>query len=116
MVDIALSSVSVFSKASGLPLNIKKCELLPIHSSIDSNIASVKVVSEVKYLGIVLCKHVIRREDVNFSNCLIDMKKSLSHWLSRDLTIFDRVTLSKTEGISKIVYPCHSLYVSSSNV
>ena len=116
MVDVALDSVSIFSKASGLTLNIKKCELLPIHSSTDSIISSIEVKAEVKYLGIVLPTYTIRREDVNFSNRLTDMKKSLSRWLTRDLTIFGRVTLSKSEGISKVIYPCHSLYVSSGNV
>lgn len=116
MVDVALNSVSIFSKASGLTLNVKKCELLPIHSSTDSIISSIEVKTEVKYLGIVLSKNAIRREDVNFSNRLVDMKKSLSRWLTRDLTIFGRVTLSKSEGISKVIYPCQSLYVSSDNV
>lgn len=44
------------------------------------------------------------------------MKKSLSHWLTRDLTIFGRVILFKAEGISKLIYPCHSLFVSSNNI
>lgn len=33
------------------------------------------------------------------------------NWLMRDITIFGRNLLSKAEGISKLVYPCHSLYV-----
>lgn len=45
MVDVALDSVSIFSKASGLTLNVKKCELLPIHSSTDSIISSIEVKS-----------------------------------------------------------------------
>ncbi len=44
------------------------------------------------------------------------MKKSLSQWLMRDLTIFGRIILSKAEGISKLTYPCHSLYISSNNI
>lgn len=44
------------------------------------------------------------------------MKKSLSHWLIRDLTIFGRTILSKAEGISKLIYPCHSVYISSDNI
>ena len=60
MVDVALGSISIFSKASGLSLNVKKCELLPIHSSTDSIISSIEVKSEVKYLGIVLSKNAIK--------------------------------------------------------
>ena len=44
------------------------------------------------------------------------MKKSLSHWLTRDLTIFGRIIFSKAEGISKLIHPCHSLFVSNSNI
>lgn len=44
------------------------------------------------------------------------MKKSLSHWLSRDLAFFGRNILSKAEGISKLIYPCHSLYISSKSI
>lgn len=48
MVVKALYTISSFSLASGLCLNIKKCELLPIHTCSDSNIASIRVEPEVK--------------------------------------------------------------------
>ena len=67
----------------------------------------LKVESEMKYLGMTITKNIIRREDINISNCIAHMKKSLSHWLTRDLTIFGHfiisVILSKAEGIS-----CHA--------
>lgn len=44
------------------------------------------------------------------------MKKSLSRWLTRDLTIFGRNILSKAEGVSELTYPCQSLYISSNNI
>lgn len=116
MVAKALNTISLFSQASGLCLNINKCELLPIHTCSDSNIASIRVELEVKYLGIVISKNMSRREDNNICNRIVDMKKSLSRWLTRDITIFGRVILSKAEGISKLIYPCHSLYVSPQNI
>lgn len=116
MVGKALNTISVFSKASGLSLNINTCELLPIHTCDVPSIASVRVESEVKYLGITISKNLVRREDLNITKCTTDMKKSLSHWLTRDLTILGRVVLSKAEGISKLIYPCQSLYVSSNNI
>lgn len=116
MVGRILNKISLFSNASGLSLNIKKCELLPIHECPDSTIEQINVVSEVKYLGITISKNLIRREDVNVSSHITDVKKSLSRWLSRDLTIFGRIILSKAEGISKLIYPCHSLYVSPKNI
>ncbi len=39
------------------------------------------------------------------------MKKSLNHWLTRNLSILGRILLTKAEGTSKLVYPCQSLYV-----
>ena len=66
MVDKSLNTISFFSKASGLSLNIKKCELLPIHTSEDSVIASIRVEPEVKYLGITLSKNLIRRKTLMF--------------------------------------------------
>lgn len=44
------------------------------------------------------------------------MKKSLSHSFTGDLPIFGCVTSSKAEGISKLIYPFHSLYISSKNI
>ena len=38
MVGIALELISLFSKASGLKLNINKCEILPIHTCQYNNI------------------------------------------------------------------------------
>lgn len=43
------------------------------------------------------------------------MKQSLSHWLTRDLTIFGRINLSKSEGISKLIYPRHSKNINKAN-
>uniref|UniRef100_A0A3B3S9M5 Reverse transcriptase domain-containing protein n=1 Tax=Paramormyrops kingsleyae TaxID=1676925 RepID=A0A3B3S9M5_9TELE len=114
MVVKALNTVSFFSRASGLCLNIKKCELLPIHTCSDFNIASIRVEPEVKYLGIVISKNMIRREDTNICSRIFDMKRSLGCWLTRDITIFGRVILSKAKGLSKLIFPCHSLYVSRS--
>ncbi len=115
MVDIALKLINAFSDASGLSLNIKKCVLLPIHSCPESSIASINVQTEVKYLGLTISKDVRRIEDVNEKR-VVDMKKYLSHWLTRDLTVFGRVILSKAEGVSKIIYFCHSLFISNSNI
>ena len=63
-----------------------------------------------------MSKNVVKREDNNITNRVLDMEKSLSRWLTRDLTIFGRNLLTKAEGISKVIYPCHSMYISPKNV
>lgn len=89
MVSTALRIIFVFSEASGLSLNLKKCELLPIHSCPESSIESINVHSEVKYLGLTTSKDVEKMQEVNVEKRIVDMKKSLCHWRTRDLTIFE---------------------------
>lgn len=52
-----------------------------------------------------------KREQLNIEVKRESMKKSLKHWLMRDLSILGRILLTKAEGLSKLVYPCQSLYV-----
>ncbi len=56
-VPLALDKITFFSpSASGLCFNIHKCELISIKDSIDVQICNIPVKSEVKYLGIIICK------------------------------------------------------------
>lgn len=112
----ALNIISLFSKASGLNINLKKCEILPLHPCVDTQIMSIPVKSEVKYLGIKLIKEIKKREEKNMNEKIENMKKTLNHWLMRDLSIFGRNLLSKSEGISKLIYPCYSIYVTPKNI
>ncbi len=112
IVKKALKIISVFSGASGLCLNFKKCELFPLFSCNEENIESIPVKFEVKYLGLKMFKEIHTRELVNIEERIDSMKKSLNHWLMRDLSIMGRILLTKAEGISKLIYPCCSLYVS----
>ncbi|XP_024122537.1 uncharacterized protein LOC112143031 [Oryzias melastigma] len=116
MIGKALHTIQFFSKASGLTLNIKKYEILPINSCQYQVIESIRVVNEVKYLGVLISKDLSKREEINITKKLTDMKRNLSRWLTRDLTIFGRNLLTKTEGVSKIIYPCHSMHISPQNI
>lgn len=116
MVSNALQIISVFSKASGLRLNMKKCELLALYDCIDTELMSIPVKKEVKYLGVKMVKDEKQREEINMKEKIDQIQVSLNHWLSRDLSIFGRNLLSKAEGISKLIYPCQSLYIAPKNV
>ncbi len=80
MVSKAINKISLFSKASALMLNLKKCELL-------DSIANIPVKNEVKYLGLMITKNKQNREDLNVTPGLNAVHKSLNHWLTRDLSI-----------------------------
>ncbi len=48
--------MSHFSKASGLQLNLKKCELMALHNHAESHLFNIPLKTEIKYLGIVITK------------------------------------------------------------
>jgi len=111
----AISFINYFSRASGLTLNLSKCEILPLHNLIDKHIMNIPVKSTVKYLGIFVTKNFHEMQNLNFSSRLKKTKVVLNCWLQRDLSIYGRVLLSKAEGLSRFVYPALSLYIKDSD-
>lgn len=113
-LSVVFELVEKFSYASGLRLNRSKCELLPLHCCSDSAIDNIPVKQNVKYLGIHVCKNIIVRQNLNFSNRIQKTKSIFNCWLQRDLSVLGRVLLSKAEGLSRFVYPSLSLFVKDS--
>lgn len=116
MIPLAINQINMFSKASGLTLNLRKCEILPVHNCRLKSIVSIPVKNEVKYLGLVITKNSADQENANIITRLNDVKKAFSHWLSRDLSILGRILLSKAEGLSRLIYPCHSIFTSKETI
>ncbi len=104
----------MFSKASGLTLNLDKCELLAIKSCSASSLYNIPVKSHVCYLGITICKDDKIRGRLNFDPVVAKAKKKFNSWLQRDLSLRGRALLAKAEGISRVTYPALSLYVDKS--
>lgn len=75
-----LETISSFSKASGLKLNLNKCELLPIHDCNLSVIHSIPVKTTVKYLGIQITKDVNQLTKLNIWGNLEKCKVHLNSW------------------------------------
>lgn len=107
-----LNSTNIFSKASGLKLNIDKCEILALHDQLALSICNISVKSQVKYLGIVITKNKETRERENVCKNVDKCKTILNSWLQRDITVFGRVLLSKMESLSRVIYPAFSLEIS----
>ena len=106
--------INEFSKASGLHLNIGKCEILSLFDTDDEYICNIPLKKSVKYLGIDVTKDMLTRQQLNFPPRLKKTKTIMNMWLQRDLSIFGRILLTKAEGISRLVYPALSLYVQDS--
>ncbi len=112
----ALDSINTFSKASGVMLNINKCEILALHEQPACSIGNMRVKTEVKYLGITVTRNKEIKEKENILKNIDKCKKMLNLWLQRDITIFGRVLLSKMESISRAIYPAYSLGISENMI
>lgn len=55
-VPIAINTINEFSKASGLSLNLSKCEIMSIRGCLTSFICSIPVRDELVFLGITITK------------------------------------------------------------
>lgn len=100
-----LQTVELFSRVSGLKLNLKKCELLPIHNSTLSTFYNIPVKDTVKYLGIHITKDSASLNNPNIWNNLDKCKTYLNLWSQRDISIFGRIFLTKMECVSRLIYP-----------
>lgn len=73
------------------------------------------VKNEIKYLGIWLTKCMADSEEKNIQNTIDKCKKTLNHWLQRDLTLLGRIMLTKVESLSRLIYPAYSAKLGGSN-
>jgi len=110
-IPVTIHVISQFSKASGLCLNINKCELLPLKECNIQTICNIPVKDEVTYLGIVISKDQKKRCPLNFSPIIKKTQNKLNQWLQRDLSLKGRVLLTKAEGLSRLTYAALSLHL-----
>lgn len=108
-IPLALQAINHFSKASGLQLNLDKCEILTLHEHPLQPIYNIKVKKEAKYLGIVISKDDTVSEQKNIWVNIDKCKSILNRWSQRDLSIFGRILLTKMDSLSRLIYPAFSL-------
>lgn len=112
-IPLVKQIINTFSKASGLKLNLNKCELLVLKECHSQLLYDIKVKKEVKYLGITISKDHKVLEKVNISDNVDKCKTILNKWLQRDITIFGRILLTKMDSLSRFIYPAYSLSISN---
>ncbi len=106
--------MSHFSKASGLQLNLEKCELMALHNHAESHLFNIPLKNEIKYLGIVITKDPKIREKRNLIENMKKGQNILNMWVHRDISIFGRFLIQKSEALSRLIYPAFSLSFSDS--
>ena len=80
----------------------------------NSNILEFKSTKNpIKVLGTFLSYNQHKNIEENFLNRIRKMKTKLHLWLSRDLTLYGRSLLTKSLGVSQLVYAASMLTVPS---
>ena len=110
-VPIAIHTIDLFSAASGLRLNLKKCDLFPLKNCDESLVYNISVKNKVTYLGITIVKSQTDRCSENFDLIIDKTRKKLNQWLQRDLSLKGRILLTKAEGLSRLTYAAIPLSV-----
>lgn len=107
-IPVTIAKLKNVSKASGLTLNLNKCELFAIHDTPLKDICNIPIKSEIKYLGVYLPKDQKQSQSLNVENKIKESKAKLYLWLQRDLSILGRIYLTKMERLSRCIYPAYS--------
>lgn len=95
-----------FAKVSGLKVNTEKTYIMLLGSSQGSicTFPFGKMVPFVKILGVYFSLDVQVKENMNYKEILSKIKKSLSWWSQRDLTLMGKIQLLKTYIYSKLLF------------
>ena len=107
-VEKAFNIISDFGKMAGLRLNVKKTKAIWLEKRANkkSNPLEIKWMrSPVKILGVrhFSCDEK-KNNDLNFNLKLRKLQTRLDMWRARDLTLFGRVLIIKSLGLSKIIH------------
>lgn len=94
----------MFSKVSGLKINLSKSVLFPLKECDLLEINGIPVKNMFTYLGIVINKNEKVHNSSNFDPIVEQIQKKFNMWLMRDLSLNGRVLLTKAEGVSRAVY------------
>lgn len=102
-----------FSQISGLKLNKKKTQVIPLNIDIAllPDIGIKWIDDNFKTLGIWFSTDLEKALKLNFSRCLDNIKTLLNIWKQRDLSLKGKVTILKSLIVPKLIYPASMLAV-----
>ncbi len=90
-INKVIQFICLFSKASGLYLNINKCDLIAIHNSELDSLCNIPIKKSVKYLGITITRESNQNIQTNLANNLLQAKYILHFWIQRDISMYGRI-------------------------
>ena len=113
-VENALKTVEDFGRLAGLNLNIKKSKAIWLgkwekNKSYPLQLKWLR--SPVRLLGIHVSYDEKGNNELNFNLKIRKLQTNLDMWRSRDLTLFGKVLIIKSLGLSKLIYSASILNV-----
>ena len=106
-IRAALHELAKFSKVSGLRINVDKTKCLAIGNPIGISFISelgLSQVNELKVLGVLYNKSNENIAKQNIAEVMPKIKKEITQWKRRYLTLIGRITVIKSLLISKLVH------------
>ena len=104
--DSLSSLLNTHGECSGLKLNKDKKEAYWLGSSYRNHeVLDINKVNEpIKILGIFFTYDQLKSKELNFDSTLKSIRKSLSCWQWRNLTLIGKIQLVKTFAMPKFMY------------
>ena len=105
-VENALNIVNEFSRFSGLNLNLKKTKAMWLGKWASNDMKPLKlkwVKSPTKILGTYVSYDEVGNNNFNFNLKIQKLQSNLDMWKSRALTLYGKVLIIKSLGISQLV-------------
>ena len=95
-----------FGDCSGLKVNHGKTEMLALGNNTiqDMTFAKYKVCEVIKILGVYFGYDLKQRHDLNSTEILKTIKKSINLWKWRSLSLLGRIQIVRTFAIPKLMY------------
>ena len=113
-VENALKTVGDFGRLAGLKLNIKKSKAIWLGKWEKNKSYPLQLKwlhSPVRLLGIHISYDEKGNNELNFNLKIRKLQTKLDTWRSRDLTLFGKVLIIKSLGLSQLIYSASILNV-----
>ena len=115
MIDFkeVLSRIKAFAEISGLHMNKNKTVAMRVSNKNNTDIEEyedIKFVQEIKLLGLYFSNEKsARSNEKNWESKIEKLLHNLTLWSRRNLTLFGKVTIIKTFGLSQFIYIMKSI-------
>ena len=114
-LQVALKTIQIFSKYSGLRLNKDKSEIYQLGNCGQTNnmpeVCGIQFAKDhFKTLGIFFSRNETQMIEMNYEKILMKMNKTLNLWSARTLTLKGKVTVLKSLVIPQLLHVCTNMF------